>query len=378
MKFPKEFKKRFYQGLEPRYVVILLSSLLIHFVLVLYLLSHFSKEDPERSVERARKHFARLLLEGGQKPPSTLSHSAERSPERYSNFRILDAFLDELQSYEAPIEELLDLPSSQPVETEVTSPPRRGATAEERTAERRRMSRNEILEDVQRIGLLGVITTGSGIVTYDEIADILAFADLTAADLEQRLSFLTSLRVPRNVRPGGGRGFRDLAPGSPAEPEQRTLRGGRVRPESVRVSDVVENLGEAKDIRVDKTLEYQQVSSSNPLDGLRSPTYANGSSYPKRREARDVRRVVMSHYPAIQDCYTQALKRDPSLKGKVVVRFVIAPGGHVADASVESTTISNQEMLDCIVSRILRWNDFPAIDSSADNMAVKQTYVFGL
>jgi len=41
-KLPKEFKKKFYDGFEPRFVIILLSSIFTHFALALFLSTHFT------------------------------------------------------------------------------------------------------------------------------------------------------------------------------------------------------------------------------------------------------------------------------------------------------------------------------------------------
>ena len=43
-KFPKELKKKIYQGFEPRFTIVLLSSLFLHMALALFLSTHLSKK----------------------------------------------------------------------------------------------------------------------------------------------------------------------------------------------------------------------------------------------------------------------------------------------------------------------------------------------
>jgi TonB family protein len=377
-KFPKELKKKIYQGLEPRFTIVLLSSLFLHMALALFLSTHLSKKNKSNSVEKARKQFAWLLLD---KNPEYVEYvkELESTPADYASpFDLLESFSSELKDYNPPIDELLNLPG------ELTSsregPSSKAIRAQkELIAERRRSAREELYEEVERIGLLGVITSGSGVVTYTEIVDILQFADSTAADLEQKLAFLTSLRAPRGeeVRMKTTRGLPVLLTKPSVEQEPPTIKGTRSYSDKVQVDDLVENLGDVKEITIKRTEEYEDVPSSYSLTSLRSAS-SNGTTTRMNRDPDEVRDIVMSHYSAIQDCYTQALKSNPALKGKVVVRFIVSPEGRVISASVVKSTIYDNQMIDCMLARILRWNDFPPVNPAAGNMAFKQTYVFGL
>lgn len=374
-KFPPELERKIYHGFEPRYFIILLSSLFLHIVLALYLSTYLSVDDKGKSVEKVRKQFARLLLEGKDLSPSVETEESES--ERFTNFDILDTFLKEIDNYEPGLEGLLDLPESKAGDVDI-EPSKRTRANRNQIQQRRQNSRDELVDDVEHIGLLGIITSGSGVVTYAEIADILDFADSTTDDLEDKLRFLTSLRVPRqNISPALGQNIPDRLRGRPdlsASPPE--IRGGRIYPHEVEAEDLVENLGKAKEIPVEKNRKYEPVPSSYSLTSLKSNS-TDGHMSRITRDAEEVREVVMSHYPAIQDCYTQALRTNPNLKGKVVVRFVISPDGKVVDASVVSSNLRDNAMVDCMLSRIRRWNDFSAIDPNAGNIAIKQSYVFG-
>ena len=156
-----------------------------------------------------------------------------------------------------------------------------------------------------------------------------------------------------------------------------TVKRMRVRSDNIHVDKLVEKLPDVKEMPVKKTEKYEEVPSTYSLTSLRS-TMSSRNARRMTRYPDEVRRVVMSHYSAIQDCYTNLLKINPNIKGKVVIRFVVSPEGKVISASVVSSTINDNEMLECMLARVLRWNDFSLINSSAGNMAFKQTYVFGL
>jgi TonB family protein len=95
------------------------------------------------------------------------------------------------------------------------------------------------------------------------------------------------------------------------------------------------------------------------------------------RDQDTVAAILAKHKPAIQDCYQHGLRRNYSLKGKVVVRFVVTPQGAVSDAEVISSTLNDSKVEDCMLDRIKRWNDFGTAAPPEGEVAFKQTYLFG-
>jgi outer membrane biosynthesis protein TonB len=66
-------------------------------------------------------------------------------------------------------------------------------------------------------------------------------------------------------------------------------------------------------------------------------------------------RYVKARLKAIQNCYEKELKRNPSLKGKVVVRFSIKPSGRTGDIDIEENTLGNEAVGSCIRTVIRSW-----------------------
>jgi outer membrane biosynthesis protein TonB len=77
-------------------------------------------------------------------------------------------------------------------------------------------------------------------------------------------------------------------------------------------------------------------------------------------DSADVDRAALSRYirdrlGAIRGCYERELKRNPSLKGKVVVRFNITPAGRAGDIRIEENTLGSGEVASCIQSLMRSW-----------------------
>jgi TonB family protein len=71
------------------------------------------------------------------------------------------------------------------------------------------------------------------------------------------------------------------------------------------------------------------------------------------REA--LNRYVKARKAAIVACYEKELKRNPSMKGKVVVRFSISTSGRATEIEIEENTLGNDAVSACIKAIIRTW-----------------------
>ncbi len=69
--------------------------------------------------------------------------------------------------------------------------------------------------------------------------------------------------------------------------------------------------------------------------------------------------VVKRHMNQIRHCYQRELTRQPTLAGKVSVKFVIAKDGTVSKAYTKTSTMDNRTVESCINGRFMRFQ-FPA------------------
>lgn len=95
-------------------------------------------------------------------------------------------------------------------------------------------------------------------------------------------------------------------------------------------------------------------------------------------DSSDVDREALARYvrarkAAIQNCYERELKRNPSIKGRVMVRFSITPAGRSSDIEIEENTLGNEAVASCIRTVIRTWV-FPFKPSS--DVTVSYPFVF--
>ena len=91
------------------------------------------------------------------------------------------------------------------------------------------------------------------------------------------------------------------------------------------------------------------------------------------RTQSDIRKVVASYLGGLRYLYNKALRNNPSLRGKVVVRFEIAPSGRVTQTNLVSSTMGSPPLEKQILANIRKWKFPPVSDKHG---AVKVTYPF--
>jgi protein TonB len=79
---------------------------------------------------------------------------------------------------------------------------------------------------------------------------------------------------------------------------------------------------------------------------------ARGASGKPSRSREEIETVFDQNKGAIYALYSRALRRDPSLQGKLVLRLTILPTGVVADCSVVSSELTDPELLQKLVERV--------------------------
>jgi len=70
--------------------------------------------------------------------------------------------------------------------------------------------------------------------------------------------------------------------------------------------------------------------------------------------------VIQKYAAGIQYCYESELKRDQSLRGKLVVAMTVTAAGNVAEATVVRNTVGSNRLESCALSQIRSWK-FPPI-----------------
>jgi hypothetical protein len=85
-------------------------------------------------------------------------------------------------------------------------------------------------------------------------------------------------------------------------------------------------------------------------------------------------KVIKAKMAQIRYCYQRELQKDPSLGGKISIKFTIAKDGSVSKASVNSTTINNGAVESCVVGRFYKMQ-FPE-PKGGGIVIVKYPFIF--
>jgi len=90
-----------------------------------------------------------------------------------------------------------------------------------------------------------------------------------------------------------------------------------------------------------------------------------------------IRRVVREHLSQVRFCYERLLPSQPTLSGRVVVKWHVTGAGLVDASEVASSTAASPELGNCLAGRVRTWR-FPAAKQAEAGFTVSYPFVFKL
>ncbi|WP_242394365.1 AgmX/PglI C-terminal domain-containing protein [Anaeromyxobacter oryzisoli] len=246
----------------------------------------------------------------------------EEIPERFAKVLIPDKLPKPPQAEEKKAEEVTEAKAEAKKQREE----KKAAEAPEQTAERKAARAAAVAKAVQSKGILKVLgalgpSTGGG-----AVADVFGSGG-GMGDVASALSGAGGVAVATD--PGAGGGRKGGGEGGKASiGALATTGGGSV------------GYGAKAEVNV-------KVSGSVQADEAE----VDSSEIDQGRLASFVR----ARMGLIKACYENALKRNPSLKGKVSIRFTILETGGLADISAAVNTLATPEVASCIVGTMRTW-----------------------
>jgi hypothetical protein len=102
---------------------------------------------------------------------------------------------------------------------------------------------------------------------------------------------------------------------------------------------------------------FVRVESS--IAGLEESSRPTNDGLGLGRTDEEIQIVFDRYKAALYRIYNQELRKDPTLRGKVLMRISIEPDGAVSLCKVESTELASPELVDKIVERIKKFNFGP-------------------
>jgi len=290
---PPEARRRRFQTLDRLFVTVLSISLAVNVAGYVALANTPVREDV--TLEEIPDRFAKLLIpERRPEPPRKVE---ERKPE---------------PAAEAPRVE------------EARKPEPKKAEAEPGTAEDKAARAAEVRKAVQSKGILRVLgALGPGTAT-GAVADVFGsgkgFGDVASALSGAGGVAIATDPSAGGARKGGGAG------GAATIGDLATSGGGKVA------------LGAKSEARVSGRVAAEDAEVDSPdIDQGKLGAF------------------VRARINSIKTCYENALKRDPSLKGKIRIRFTILETGGLADIVVLENTMGSADVAACIASFMRSW-----------------------
>lgn len=356
--FPKVFEKNLWEHFDKRFISVLAASILGNFFIIAFLVMNAPQQLSNKDIARIQDRFAKLVLD--KRPPAEpeaqfaeAAPAQEQPPEKTSAANTGSG----RRSGGRPGLAAASGASGSRGGSEATGGNNAGASS----ASGRR-TREQISSEAGRAGILGLLTSNSGLAGGEAAEDVLNRND-AAADLDEALSKVSGSGLRRGSAADAGKPLGSDGNGRDVRGSRATNAGG--------IDALVQGLGEGRAQGVQRSGGFE-VGGKEPLIEETEDGKATGT-----RDRDAVAAVVSQHTSAIQFCYQRELKRTPNLKGKVVVRFVITPQGTVESVAILSSTLGNSAVENCLAQRIKRWDDFGAIDPAKGNTTFRQVYTFG-
>lgn len=100
------------------------------------------------------------------------------------------------------------------------------------------------------------------------------------------------------------------------------------------------------------------LGSGDEPEDVDDPAEPPPAEEPAGLTGDEIAKVVKGHLSEIRGCYEAALRRDPNLAGKVVLRWAVTPAGTVSNIEVTQDTLGESTAVDCIKAKPVKWK-FP-------------------
>ena len=205
--------------------------------------------------------------------------------------------------------------------------PKRELTAEEKASlEAQRKARLEA--QVSKSGILAALGALGDGATGDAGADLLSVGGVDS-DIDQVMKTVSGVRAA-----GGGDMGGSLRTPAGSEGGGKVADIGAIRVSQADANVSSAGASERKIKGKAKAGKGEEVGGSGILDSA------------------SVNKVVKSRVTAIKMCYEKALKRSPTLEGKISVQFTIGTSGRVTKANAKEDTINDSEVTSCVLSKV--------------------------
>lgn len=93
-----------------------------------------------------------------------------------------------------------------------------------------------------------------------------------------------------------------------------------------------------------------------------------------QRSTESILRVIRQHTPGLRHTYNKYLKTNPGFKGKITLKFAIAPSGSIVELTIVGTTTGVSEFDQEVRDKVRTWRFEPVKGKSNDVVTVPFTF----
>lgn len=321
--FPKEYRRGLFSRFERKFLLIFASLIFIAYSTI-GLLSIFLKETAEpteKEILKIQERYAQLVL---NQPKPKVEIKEEKVEKAGPKEEVATAKKEE-KTEEVKIDREKESFSEKEQRKEAGS-------------EIRRQIRDEVSKQIQSSGIFAAITAtsgsgGSGAI--ESASDFLGSASDGVGDLSD-INISKGTFASKNIE----------------QAKSIERKGNRTTDVGIQK----ENIGKA---------EVSQVASVANVNITSAPPEITGeSSGHSDRSQAVIGRTVSREAQRLKRVYEDWLKRDPSLNGRLTVKFTILPSGAVSSVSIVKSTTNNADFDETILRYIKRWQ-FPEVENGS-------------
>ena len=304
--------------MDHQLALVLLGSFIVHFGFVIYLRTLDFPKDQD--IEEIPDRFVQMLVRKAPEPPKK-EEDAPKTEEKKDETKKDETKKRQTAEKAAPKKEI----------------------SEEEKARLAAKRKAELEAQVQQLGVLKMLTAkGSG----GTLADLVKGGD-PGSDADKVFGQIGGVNVA-----GGNSGLGTK--GANGTGLSRGIEGLRASGPSEGVST-----GEKGESRVRAVV---RESSPQDLDSAELDPNA-------------VAAKIRQYKGALIACYESALKRNPSLSGKITLRFTINKAGKVSKAEIETDTMHDDDVNKCIIERASAWR-FPPPKGEGEDVQFAYPFIF--
>lgn len=106
---------------------------------------------------------------------------------------------------------------------------------------------------------------------------------------------------------------------------------------------------------------------NHPGESLKPMPMGEVSMHETTRSTADILSVIRSHSPGLRHVYNTYLRTHSGMKGKVTLRFAIAPSGQVVDATIVSSSTDASDFDSFVVEKLLSWR-FESVKAAGNDI----------